>query len=116
MSDLETTPDGRVVETRRPGGGGWLLAIIVIVGLVVAAFAFGFINIDQVREGKAPTVRLETSGGQAPKFDIDTARIAIGKKEETVKVPTVDVGSKDTSVTVPTVTMERADDPNKKDK
>ncbi|MEY2882382.1 MAG: hypothetical protein RL490_106 [Pseudomonadota bacterium] len=102
MSDLETTPDGRVVETRRSGGGGWLIAVIIIVGLVVAAFAFGFINIDQVREGKAPTVKLETSGGQAPKFDIDTAKIAIGKKEETV--------------TVPTVTMERADDPNKQDK
>ena len=116
MSDLETTRDGRVVETRRSGGGGWLVLFIVIIGLIVAAFAFGFINIDQVREGKAPTVTLETNGGQAPKFDIDTARIDIGKKQETVKVPTVDVGSKDTRVTVPTVTMERADDPNKKDK
>lgn len=116
MSDLETTRDGRVVETRRSGGGGWLIAVIVIIGLVVAAFAFGFVNIDQIREGKAPTVKLETSGGQVPKFDVETAKIDIGKTKETVKVPTVDVGSKDTQVTLPTITMERADDPNAKDK
>ncbi len=116
MSDIETTRDGRVIETRRSGGGGWLIALVIIVALVVAAFAFGFINIDQTREGSAPTVKLETTGGQVPTFDVDTAKIAVGSSEETVKTPTIDVGTKESTVSVPTISMERADDPNKKDK
>lgn len=114
--DQNEPRDVRVVETSKSSVPGWLLAIIVIVALVVAAFAFGLINIDQVREAKAPAVKLETSGGQAPVFDIETAKIDIGKTESTVKVPTVDVGSKDATVTMPTVSVERADDPNAKDK
>lgn len=116
MSDYETMPDGRVVEVRRSGGGGWIIVLLIIVALIVAAFAFGFININQVREGKAPTVSLQTSGGEAPKFDVQTAKINIGNKEETVKVPTVDVGTKDSTVSVPTISVQRADDPNAKDK
>lgn len=116
MSDIETNRDGRVIETRRSGGAGWLIALVIIVALVVAAFAFGFINIDQTREGSVPTVKLETSGGQAPTFDVDTAKIAVGEKEANVKVPTIDVGTKDSSVTVPTISMDRAGDPNKSDK
>ncbi|KAB7648024.1 hypothetical protein F3168_07285 [Polymorphobacter fuscus] len=91
------------------------MALLILVALVVAAFAFGFINVDQVKEGKAPTVKLETSAGEAPVFDIKTATIDLGKKKETVKVPTVDVSSTDTTVTVPTISVERADDPNKQD-
>ena len=116
MSDYETTPDGRVVEVRRSSSAGWIVAFLIIVALVVAAFAFGFINIDQVREAKAPTVKLETSGGQAPAFDVKTAKIAVGKTDETVKVPTVDVGTKDSTVSVPTISVQRADDPNAKNK
>jgi hypothetical protein len=115
MAEYEPN-DTRIVETRKSSVPGWLLAILVIVALVVAAFAFGLINIDQVREAKAPDVKLETSGGQAPAFDIQTAKIDIGKKAETVKVPTVDVGSKDAVVTMPTISVERANDPNAKDK
>ncbi len=91
MSEFETTRDGRVVEVRRSGGAGWLIAILVVVAVVVAAFAFGFINIDQTREAKAPTVKLETSGGQAPAFDVDTAKIDIGTEKKTIEVPTVSV-------------------------
>ena len=108
--------DTRIAETRSSSVPGWLLAILVIVALVVAAFAFGLINIDQTREAALPDVKVETIGGQAPVFDIDTAKVDIGKSEETIKVPTVDVGSKDETVTVPTISVDRADDPNAKDK
>ena len=116
MPEYENTPDGRVVEVRRSGSGGWIIALLVVVALVVAAFAFGFINIDQVREAKVPTVSLQASGGQAPAFDVKTAKIAVGAKDETVKLPTVDVGTKDSTVKVPTISVQRADDPNAKDK
>lgn len=112
--DQNEPRDVRVVETKS-SVPGWLLAIIVIVALVVAAFAFGLINIDQVREAKAPDIKVETSGGQAPAFDVNTATIDIGEKKSTVKVPTVDVGSKDADVTMPTLSVERANDPNAKD-
>ncbi len=117
MAEYETGPDGRTVEVRRSSNtGGWLIALLIVVGLVVAAFAFGFINIDQTRSAKLPDVSINTSGGQTPKFDVNTAKVDVGTKDESIKVPTVEVGTKDTSIKVPTVSVERADDPNRKDK
>lgn len=101
MADYRTTSDGRTVETRRRGGAGWLIALLIVVALVVAAFAFGLIDIDQTRSAKLPDVEVETKGGQAPKFDVDTADVDVGSKKETIEVPTIDV--------------DRADNPNKKD-
>jgi hypothetical protein len=91
MNDNKITRDGRVVETRSSSTPAWLLGLIVIALLVVAAFAFGLINIDQTREAVAPTVKLETSGGQAPVFDVQTADVDVGTKTETVEVPTINV-------------------------
>jgi hypothetical protein len=91
MTETKVTRDGRVVETRSSGSAGWLLALLVIVLLVVAAFAFGLINVDQVQKGELPTVNVEASGGQAPTFDVDTAKVDVGTKTETVEVPTVEV-------------------------
>lgn len=88
MSDPHVTRDGRVVETRR-SGSGWLIALLIVVALVVAAFAFGLIDVDQTQDGVAPTVSVE--GGQAPEFDVNTADVDVGTKTETVEVPTVDV-------------------------
>lgn len=114
--DDRTVNNGRVVERERPSSNmGWLIALLVIVGLVMAAFALGLIDIDQTRGAKLPDVKVETSGGQAPAFDVNTANIDVGKKQETVKVPTVDVGSKDTQVTMPTISVDPAGDPNKKE-
>lgn len=88
MTDPNVTRDGRIVETRR-SSSGWLVALLVIVLLVVAAFAFGLIDIGQTKEAVAPTVSVE--GGQAPAFDVDTAKVDVGTKTETIEVPTVDV-------------------------
>jgi hypothetical protein len=107
--------DGRSVATRS-STPGWLIAIIVIVALVIAAFALGLIDIDQVRGGKVPDVKVETSGGQVPVFDIDTAKIDVGNKKETVDVPTIDVGSTKTEIDVPTIRVDRVDNPDAKDK
>lgn len=107
--------DATGTQTRSPTPG-WLIAIIVIVALVVGAFALGLVNIDQVRGAKVPKVKVETSGGQAPVFDIDTAKVDIGTKKETVEVPTVDVGSTKTQIDVPTISVDRVDNPDAKDK
>ena len=78
----------------RSGFPGWLLGIVIIVGVVIAVFAFGLVKVDQISPGKAPV------------FDVSTATVDVGKSEKTVKVPTIDVGSKDETVTVPTVTVD----------
>lgn len=87
MADYETR-DGRVVHTRS-STPGWLIALLVVVALVVAAFAFGLVDIDQTRSAKAPDIKV--SGGQAPAFDVDTAKVDVGSKKETIEVPTVNV-------------------------
>lgn len=115
MAEYEprTTADGRpiVVErTERRSGLGWLVALLIVVALVVAAFAFKLINIDQTASGSLPTVKVDTAGGSLPKFDVDTAKVDVGTKTTDVTTPTVDVGTKKTEVEVPTLSVEKADD------
>jgi hypothetical protein len=64
-----------------------LLGIIVII--VVVLMALGFINIDQTREGKMPSVSVQ--GGQAPSFQADVGSVDVGSQNKTVQVPTVSV-------------------------
>lgn len=90
MAELETR-DGRIVETRKSSTPVWLLGILVIVGVVVAAFALGFIDIDQTKTAQLPDVKVETQGGQAPAFDVETAKVDVGSKETTIEVPTISV-------------------------
>lgn len=118
MAEYETqrvegvTADGRpivstdrTVVVRRTNNMGWLIALIIIVAAVVAAFAFKLINIDQLTSGSLP--KVETTGGSLPKFQVDTAKLDVGTKDTTVKVPTVQ--TEDKTVTLPTIHVEKAD-------
>lgn len=118
MAEYETRtgPDGRpiVVEERtvtrdKTNNTGWLVALLVIVALVVAAFAFGLIDIDQTKDGALPTVKVDTAGGALPKFDVDTADVNVGSKTEEISVPTVDVGTKKEGIEVPTISVDKAE-------
>jgi len=93
------------VERRRGIGAGAILAIVAVV-LVIAAFAFGLIDINQTKETKLPEVSVQ--GGQAPAFDVDTAKVDVGTKTTDVAVPNVDVSTKDVGVKVPTVDVQKA--------
>lgn len=64
-----------------------LLGIIVII--LVVLMALGFINIDQTRQGKLPSVSVQ--GGQAPAFQADVGSVDVGTENKTVQVPKVDV-------------------------
>jgi hypothetical protein len=112
MVEEHRTADGRVVEVQRSSNMGWLIALVVIVGIVVLAFALGFINIDQTKSAKLPNVNVQTSGGQAPSFDVNTAEINVGSKKATIDVPTV--GTKEETIDVPTVGMKPAGNPDAK--
>ncbi len=93
------------IDRRRGIGTGAILAIIAVV-LVIAAFAFGLIDINQTKETKLPEVSVK--GGQAPAFDVDTAKVDVGTKTTDVAVPDVDVSTKDVGVKVPTVDVQKA--------
>lgn len=84
---------------------GIIVAAILVV-LVIAAFAFGLIDVSQTKETKLPEVAVK--GGQAPAFDVDTAKVNVGTKEESVDVPKVDVGTTKADVELPTVDVQKA--------
>ncbi len=116
MAEYDTTRDAAgntVVVEKRSSNMGWLVALLIIVALVVAAFAFGLIDINQTSKGSLPDVKVSSEGGSLPTFDANTAKVNVGSKDETVKVPTVDVGTKDTSIKVPTVDVTPARDADK---
>ena len=54
-------------------------------------------------------LRLTVSGGQAPAFDVDTAKVDVGTKTEGITVPKVDVGTTTTDIKVPTVDVKKAE-------
>lgn len=84
---------------------GIIIAVIAILA-IIAAFAFGLIDINQTKEMKAPDVSV--SGGQAPAFDVDTAKVDVGTRSTDVTVPTVDVGTTKEEIKVPTVDVKKA--------
>ncbi len=84
---------------------GILLAAVIVLA-VIAAFAFGLINVNQTKETRLPEVAVQ--GGQAPAFDVDTAKVNVGSRETSVDVPTVEVGTSKTDVELPTVDVQKA--------
>lgn len=64
-----------------------LVVLLIVVGLAIVGVATGLLNVDQVREGRLPTVQ----GGQLPKFKVDTPDVQVGTVNRVVEVPVVDV-------------------------
>ncbi|WP_181008383.1 hypothetical protein [Sphingomonas montanisoli] len=84
---------------------GLIVAVIAVLA-VIAAFAFGLVDINQTKKASMPEVSV--SGGQAPAFDVDTAKVSVGSKNTDVTVPKVEVGTKEETVKVPTVDVQKA--------
>ncbi len=82
-----------------------LIAVLVIAGI---AWAAGLFNVDTSGSLKAPQVTVQ--GGEVPDVQVETAKVNVGSKEESVTVPDVHVDTKETSVTVPTVSVEKPGD------
>lgn len=73
-----------------------ILILIVVILVIVAGVSTGFLNISQIRGGKAPELTasrngISAKGGQAPAFDVETGSVKVGTKETSVKVPTLEV-------------------------
>ena len=84
---------------------GIIIAVVAILA-IIAAFAFGLIDINQTKDMKAPEVSV--SGGQAPAFDVDTAKVDVGAKNTDVTLPKVEVGTTKEQIKVPTVDVQKA--------
>jgi hypothetical protein len=76
-----------------------LVLILAVVALIIA-IQTGFLDIRQTRGAEAPQVTangagVTATGGQAPAFDVETGKVAVGSadKNVTVKVPTLEVQS-----------------------
>ncbi len=73
-----------------------ILILILVILAIIAAVATGFLDINQVRGGKAPHISatqngITAKGGQAPAFDVETGSVKVGTTQSTVKVPSVEV-------------------------
>lgn len=71
-----------------------LFILIIVVLVVIAAISTGFLDINQVRGGRAPQIAATSNGvvakgGQAPAFDVETGSVKVGTTQATVNVPTV---------------------------
>jgi hypothetical protein len=77
-----------------------IFILIIIVVVVIAGIATGFLDINQLRGGRAPQVSLTgngvtAKGGQAPAFDVQTGSVKVGTAQTTVSVPTFQVQKPD---------------------
>ena len=86
------------------------IILVLIVGVValIAAIHFGLVDITQTRPAAAPTVeadggKITATGGQTPKFEVETGSVGVGRREQNVTVPTV-------TVDVPVVEVRRPAD------
>ena len=73
-----------------------IFILIIIVLVIIAGLATGFLDINQIRGARAPQVSatrngITARGGQAPAFEVQTGSVKVGAKETTVKVPALEV-------------------------
>jgi hypothetical protein len=71
-----------------------IFILVIVILVVIAGIATGFLDINQIRGARAPQVAatgngITTRGGQAPVFDVQTGSVKVGTQEKTVKVPTL---------------------------
>ncbi len=73
-----------------------LLVFILAVVVIIGAIATGFLDINQVRGAKVPDIDtsqngVTATGGQAPRFDVETGSVGVGTRDAIIKVPEVKV-------------------------
>jgi hypothetical protein len=73
-----------------------IFVLVILILIVIAAIATGFIDINLIRGAKAPEISatrngVTAKGGQAPAFDVETGSVSVGTTNATVKVPKLEV-------------------------
>ncbi len=83
---------------------GILVILILAVLALIAAVSLGWLDINQTREAKLPSLKVEA--GQAPAFDVKAKEVVVGTTETNIAVPTVETRQK--QVRVPVVAVKDA--------
>ena len=97
-----TDENGRVVIERRSGAGTVICVLVALaVVVVVVLFATGFWGANVTKEGALPSIKVDAQGGELPKVNVNSKKIVVGTRPQTVDVPTVQ--TKKTKIEVPTV-------------
>jgi hypothetical protein len=78
------------------------LAVIVVL-VLIAGLWLGFLRVDQTQFAELPKVSV--SGGQAPKFDVQTAKVNVGTTQTVIDVPKV--GTEKKGIEVPAVSVDK---------
>jgi hypothetical protein len=76
---------------------------VIVVLLLIAGLWLGLLRVDQTQQAELPKVSV--SGGHAPKFDVQTAKVAVGTTQTTIEVPKVETETK--AVNLPKVTVDK---------
>jgi hypothetical protein len=80
-----------------------ILAVLILVVIVaIAAVATNFVNVSTSGELRAPSVSVQ--GGEVPKVDVETKRLVVEQREQSVNVPKVETETR--NVEVPVVRTE----------
>lgn len=59
--------------------------------LVFICLAASACQVKKTQDGAMPDVSVKATGGQLPKYDVQTPDVKVGTKTTTVQVPTVEV-------------------------
>jgi len=78
------------------------LAVLVVL-LLIAGLWTGLLRVDQTQQAQLP--KISVSGGQAPKFDVQTANVDVGTTQTTIDVPKVETEKK--AIEVPKVSVDK---------
>ena len=90
-----------------------ILVLVIVILAVIAGIATGYIDINQIRGGKAPQVSttqngVTAKGGQAPSFEVETGSVKVGTGEANVTVPKVTLERDQKKVSVPKLEIQPA--------
>jgi hypothetical protein len=68
-----------------------MLKALTGAALVTICLAASACQVKKTQDGAMPDVSVQATGGQLPKYDVQTPDVKVGTKTTTVQVPTVEV-------------------------
>ena len=76
---------------------------VIVVLVLIAGLWLGLLRVDQTQQAELPKVSV--SGGQAPKFDVQTAKVNVGTSQTVIDVPKVETEKR--AVELPKVSVDK---------